>query len=165
MAENPGKSLDELVASKKINNDQKAQAQKKPGLQAQLAQWEEQLSQYKKIDQEYQDRLAAEKELLQSSHKSEVERLKEAVKAEAVSEFQKSFRSRLLTLSRFLRAAAARRQQDGTALSEETQAFEGALLLVYGGDIGAVTCIEKIMDGSDDVVPNTEGTLLSVTCE
>lgn len=164
VAENPGVSLEELVASKKINADQKAQAMKKPALQANLAQLEDQLGQYKKIDQEYQEKLSAEKEQLLSSHKTELEKLKEVAKAEATSEVQKSVRSRLLTLSRFLRAAAARRQQEGAALSEETQAFEGALLLVYGGDAGAVTCIEKIMDGADDVVPNTEGTPLSVTC-
>ena len=42
IAENPGVSLDDLVASRKINNDQKAQALKKPVLQVQLAQLEEQ---------------------------------------------------------------------------------------------------------------------------
>jgi len=35
MAENPGLSLDELVAAKKINADQKASAEKRPALIAQ----------------------------------------------------------------------------------------------------------------------------------
>ena len=46
LAENPNASLDELVASRKINNDQKAQALKKPGLQASLAQYDQQIVQY-----------------------------------------------------------------------------------------------------------------------
>ncbi|KAK2928819.1 hypothetical protein FoTM2_011682 [Fusarium oxysporum f. sp. vasinfectum] len=48
LSQNPGKSLDELVESRIINNDQKAQILKKPALQAQLAQYEEQLVQYQK---------------------------------------------------------------------------------------------------------------------
>lgn len=164
IAENPGVSLDELVATRKINNDQKAQALKKPALQAQLAQLEEQIVQYKKFDQEYQQKMAAERELLQSSHKEELERLREILKAEAAVEAQKTFKQRTLTLSRFLRAAAARRQLENDD-SDLTKAFEGALLLVYGGDISAVAAAEKLIDGSDEQVPSTEGILLNVTCK
>lgn len=164
LAEHPNTSLDDLVASRKINNDQKAQALKKPGLQSQLAQLEEQLSQYRKIDQEYQQRVVTEKELLNSSHKVELEKLRETLKAEAAIEQQKAFKQRLLVLSRFLRAAAARRQQDDDE-SDETKAFEGALLLVYGGDPSAVAAAEKLIDGAEESVPSTEGTLLNVTCK
>ncbi|WKT49126.1 hypothetical protein QSH57_014056 [Fusarium oxysporum f. sp. vasinfectum] len=52
LSQNPGKSLDELVESRIINNDQKAQILKKPALQAQLAQYEEQLVQYQKEAQD-----------------------------------------------------------------------------------------------------------------
>lgn len=164
LAENPGVPLDDLVASRKINNDQKLQAQKKPALQAQLTQLEEQLAQYRKIDQEYQQRVSTEKELLQSSHKAELEKLRETLKAEAAIEQQKVFKQRLLVLSRFLRTAAARRQTEDDD-SEETKAFEGALLLVYGGDPSAVAAAEKLIDGAEESVPSTEGTLLNVTCE
>ena len=160
---NPGVSLDDLVSSRKINADQKAQAQKKPALQAQLAQLEEQVAQYKKFDQEYQHKIAQEKEILQQSHSAELEKLREALKVEAALELKKVFREKFLTLSRFLRAAAARRQLEDDD-SDLTKAFEGALLLVYGGDAGAVAAAEKLIDGSDDSVPSTEGVSLGVTC-
>ena len=54
-------SLDDLVAARKINADQKAQILKKPQLQASLTQLEEQISQYKKFDQEYKARSQTEK--------------------------------------------------------------------------------------------------------
>jgi ribosomal protein L16 Arg81 hydroxylase len=161
---NPGVSLDDLVASRKINADQKAQAQKKPHLEAQLAQYEEQITQYKKFDQEYQQKIAQEKEILQKSHSGELEKLRDTLKEEAALEHKKAFREKFLTLSRFLRAAAARRQLEDDD-SDLTKAFEGALLLVYGGDAGAVAAVEKLIDGSEDSVPSTEGTALSVTCE
>jgi len=163
ISENPGVSLDDLVANRKINNDQKAQALKKPQLQSQLAQLEEQLAQYKQIDQVYQDKAAKEKELMGSSHKKELEELRDTLKAEAEIEAQKSFKSRVLTLSRFLRAAAAKRAE-GDDESDEAKAYEGALLLVYGGDATAVASIEKLVDGADESVTSTEGATLSVTC-
>lgn len=164
MAANPGVSLDDLVATRKINADQKAQAQKKPGLQAQLAQLEEQVAQYKKFDQEYQDKLVREKEIMQKSHSSELDALKATLKAEAALEQQKVFREKVLTLSRFLRAAAARRQLEDDD-SDLTKAFEGALLQVYGGDALAVAAAEKLIEGAEEGVPSTEGILLSTTCK
>ncbi|KAF2118906.1 hypothetical protein BDV96DRAFT_596714 [Lophiotrema nucula] len=159
---NPGVPLDELLASRKLNADQKAQIQKKPGLQAQLAQFEEQLAQYKKFDEEYQHKVTQEKELLHQTHSQEIEKLRDVLKAEAEVESKKAFKEKILTLSRFLRAAAARRQLEEDD-SDLTKAFEGALLLVYGGDAAAVGAAEKLIDGSDDSVPSTEGVSLSVT--
>lgn len=164
IAENPGVSLDELAASRKINADQKAQAQRKPKLQAELAQLEEQVAQYKRFDQEYQEKHAREKEILQKTHSSELEALREAVKAEAAIEQKRVFREKILTLSRFLRAAAARRQLEDDD-SDLTKAFEGALLQVYGGDAVAVAAAEKLIEGAEDGVPSTEGVLLNVTCK
>ena len=163
ISEFPNLTLEELVQTRKINADQKAQALKKPALQAQLVQLEEQVMHFKKFDHEYQQRLSTEKELLQSAHKGELEKMKETAKAEAAIEAQKSFKQRLLVLSRFLRAAAARRQRDDDD-SDETKAFEGALLLVYGGDPAAVTAAEKLIDGAEENIPSTEGTILNVTC-
>lgn len=124
---------------------------------------EEQLSQYKKFDQEYQNKIAQEKELLQKSYSEELETLRDTLKTEAVLEQKKIFREKFLTLSRFLRAAAARRQLEEDD-SDLTKAFEGALLLVYGGDAQAVAAAEKLIDGTDDNVSSTEGVALSVTC-
>ena len=161
---NPGVSIDDLFAQRKINADQKAMADRKPQLKSQLAQLEEQLAQYKKFDQEYQQKIAQEKEILQKSHSSELEKLRETLQEEAALESKKASREKFLTLSRFLRAAAARRQLEDDD-SDITKAFEGALLLVYGGDAYAVTAIEKLIDGSEDKVTSTEGAVLSVTCE
>ncbi|KAJ9641881.1 hypothetical protein H2201_003729 [Coniosporium apollinis] len=162
IAENPGVSLDDLVSTRKINNDQKAQALKKPALQAQLAQLEEQLTTYKKIDEDYQQKMATEKQLLQSSHADELEKLRETLKAEAELESQKASKQRLLTLSRFLREAADRRTREDEE-SDESKAFEGALLLVYGGDANAVLACEKLIDGAEEQVPSVEGVLVNYT--
>lgn len=161
---NPGISLDDLLATRKINNDQKAQAERKPGLQAQLKEFEEQYSHYKKYGDELEVKFAKEKELLSKSHSGELESLRETIKAEAGLEQQKLLKEKLLTLSRFLRAAAARRQMEDDD-SDLTKAFEGALLQVYGGDAAAVLAAEKLIEGANDGVPSTEGAILHVTCE
>ncbi|KAH7073673.1 hypothetical protein BKA63DRAFT_514590 [Paraphoma chrysanthemicola] len=159
---NPGVSLDELVASRKLNADQKASAEKKPGLLAQRAQLEEQFGHFQKYGQEQDDKFAREKEILRKSHSSELEALRDTLKAEAVLEQKKLLKEKILTLSRFLRAAAARRQLEDDD-SDLTKAFEGALLQVYGGDATAVLAAEKLIEGAEDGVPSTEGVVLSVT--
>lgn len=165
VAANPNVSLDELVSTRKINADQKAQYQKKPALESQLAQLEEQLAQYKKFEQELQNKAVQEKEILQKGHSEELEKLRATLKDEAALEVKKTFREQFLTLSRFLRAAAARRQLPEDDSNELTKAFEGALLQVYGGDPSAVAAAEKLIEGSQDNVPSTDGEILSVTCE
>lgn len=139
---------------------------KKPSLQASLAQLEEQIAQYKKFDEEYQDRLNAEKSALQSSHKDELLKIKALAVGETQVEAQKEAKENMLVLSKFLRAAAAKRQS-GDEKSVENQAFEGALLLVYGGDASAVAAIEKLIEGSDEKVPAVEKELglLEFSCK
>lgn len=165
IAENPNASLDELVAARKINADQKAQALKKPSLQASLAQLEEQLAQVKKIDSEYQTQLSSERESLTTSHKSELDQLRQSLKKEAESEARATLRRKLLVFSQFLRAAAAKRVVEEDADTEESKAFEGALLLVYGGDDRAVDAAESLIEGADEAVPSVDGQPLSVKCE
>lgn len=164
IAENPGVSLDELLSSRKINADQKAQAQKKPSLQASLAQYEEQHAQYQQFDEEYQKRIAAEKSALETSHKDEIEKVRDATVADAQAESKKQSKDNLLILSKFLRAAAAKRQ-GGDESSPENRAFEGALLLVYGGETGAVTAMEKLISGSEELVPTVDSTPSEFTCK
>lgn len=165
IAENPKSSLDDLVAAKKINADQKAQALKKPALQGQLGQLEEQLVQYKKIDGEYQSRMTSEKEALERKYEAELTSVREEAKKEAEAQTLKVVKQKLLTFSQFLRAAAAKRIVEEEADTEESKAFEGALLLVYGGDDRAVQAAENIVNGSDESVPSVEGQALSVKCE
>lgn len=165
LAENQGVSLDDLVASRKINNDQREQALRKPGLQSSLAQLEEQIATYKKVDADYQARMSSLQDSLTTSHKSEIEALKAELQKVAEEKTRTELRQKLLTFSQFLRAAAAKRVNEEEADSEESRAFEGVLLLVYGGDDKAVDAAEKLINGSDDQVPSVEGTILSVKCK
>src|SRR2546430_13094 len=78
IAENPGVTLDELVISRKINSDQKAQALNKPVLRWKLSLLEEQVVQCKKIDQDYRSRFANEKAELERQFAEKVETAREA---------------------------------------------------------------------------------------
>ncbi|KAK2004288.1 hypothetical protein LX36DRAFT_650070 [Colletotrichum falcatum] len=170
IVENPGKSLDDLVASRIINADQKAQYLKKPALQAQITQYEEQLAQYKKIDQEYRTRAANEKAELEKSFAEKLEKLekeKAAAVAEAKAQLEgdsgKTMSSKLLTLSQFLRLAAARRSEDADPNIEENRALEGVLLAIYTGDESAVATMLKLIDGSDELTYSVNGEQLQTT--
>lgn len=164
IAENPDQSLDQLLEARKINQDQKAQAQKKPALQASLAQLEEQIAQYKQFDEDYQKRLATEKAALETSHKEELDKVKEASTSAAKAEAAKESKDNLLVLSKFLRAAAAKRQ-GGDETSPENRAFEGALLLVYGGEAAAVAAMESLIQGSDEKVPTVDQVPSEYSCK
>ncbi|EFW22442.1 conserved hypothetical protein [Coccidioides posadasii str. Silveira] len=161
IAENPGVSLDDLVTSKKINADQKAQVLKKPVLQENIASIEEQLSQFKQYGAYYNDRLEKQKEELDKAHKEELDSIKQDVVAETLQAAEKDFRERLLTLSKFLRAAAAMRRS-GDETSSDSRAFEGSLFQVYGGTPEAVDAMNKLIQGADEKVPGVEGELLEV---
>ena len=164
IAEHPQKSLEDLLAERKINPDQKAQAEKKPVLLASLEQYESQLGHYKKFDEDSKRRLAAERESLEQAHQQELEKAKEEVHVEAKETANKLVEEKLLILSRFLRAAAAKRS-DGDDTAEENLAFEGALLLIYGGDHSAVQAMQKLIDGSEEIVPTVEGQPSDFTCK
>lgn len=164
IAENPGKSLDELIADKKINNDQKAQALKKPALQANVAQIEEQIAHYKEFAAYYEERLVSQKDDLEKGHKEELDSVREKAIAEASEVNQKDLRRRLLTLSKFLLAAAEKRRS-GDESSTDAQAFEAVLYQVYAGSEDAVTNMLKLIDGVDDKITNLEGTELDATCK
>ena len=161
-AENPNTSLDDLVAQRKINADQKAAALKKPQLQQQLAGYEEQIAQYRKIDSDYQSQMQKQKDELTSQHQKELEKIKEDTRVEGVSSGAAELRKNLLVFSQFLRAAAAKRTVEEEVDTDESRAFEGALLLVYGGDQKAVETAVKLIEGADEQVPSIEGMPLPV---
>lgn len=169
LKEHPGKSLDELVAARILNNDQKAQILKKPALQSQLAQLEEQVAQYKKIDADYRARLEAEKEKLK---KDLVERLENEkadavreVKEKAEADAKRAVHDKFLVLSQFLRLAAARRAEEADPALDENAALEGVLLAVYGGDELAVGTMLKLVEGSEETTVGTGGEQLETTCK
>ena len=100
---------------------------------------------------------------MEASHQEELEKIKESAISEAKTDSKNELRTKLLGLSRFLRAAAAKRQ-DGDDTADENRAFEGALLLVYGGDNSAVQAMENLIDGSEEQVPTVEGVSSSYSC-
>jgi hypothetical protein len=163
--ENPDVSLDDLVAQRKINQDQKASALKKPHLQAQLITLEEQVQQYKKFDADLQQQLQKQKSELTSNHGEALEKLKSELQAEAAARSETELKSKLLIFSQFLRAAADRRNAEHDEEDDENRAFEGTLLLVYGGDQKAVDTALSLIEGSDEQVTSIEGSLLPVKCK
>jgi len=160
---NPGVSLNDLVAQRKINADQKASLEKKPQLQTQLQQLEEQIQVFRSVNDDYQSQMQKQKEELVTQHQKELEKVKDQAKIEAMSTSSVELRKKLLIFSQFLRAAAAKRNEEETG-TDENVAFEGALLLVYGGDHKAVETAVSIIEGSDEQVPSIEGMLLPVKC-
>lgn len=163
IAANPDKTLDELVASKTINADQKAQAQKKPQLIAQRTALEDQITQYKKIEAEHEAKVAKERSLLKSSHTKELKELRAVVRKEVELEKEKEFKKRMLVFARFLKAAAERRQREPEAQSEEGRAFESVLYGIYTGDGSAVDCAEKLISGKEENIEGYDGEM-NFTC-
>ncbi|KAM0428648.1 hypothetical protein ACHAPT_007012 [Fusarium lateritium] len=159
LSQHSDKSLDELVATKIINADQKAQILKKPALQAQLAQFEEQLTQYQKVDEQYRTRATADK----AEWEKNLEKAKADAVAEAKEEASKSLNDNLLVLSQFLRLAAYRREEAQDPESDESQAIEGVLLAIYSGDQNAVQSMLKLVNGTEDQIFSVPGEQLQTT--
>lgn len=159
VAQHPGKTLDELVASKTINADQKAQVQKKPSLQAQVVQIEEQLAQYQKVDEQYKSKANADK----AEWEKAVEKAKADALTEAAGQSKKILQDSLLILSQFLRLAAYRREEAQDPESDESQAIEGVLLAIYSGDESAVGSMLKLVEGSEDQIWSVPGEQLTTT--
>ena len=89
--------------------------------------------------------------------------MKDAALAEAAANSKRVAKDNLLVLSKFLRAAAAKRQS-GDETSPENRAFEGALLMVYGGEVDAVEAMESLIDGSEEKVLTVDQTPSDFTC-
>lgn len=158
-----------MVATRKINADQKAQILKKPSLQASLTQLEEQIAQYKKFDQEYKAKSQAEKsefeKVFTERASKELEEALKAAKAEAHAAFEKEQKDNLLLLSQFLKLAAIRRGEDEAADLEESKALEGLLAEVYRGDGKAVAAMLNLIEGSSETVKSVGEEPLNVTCK
>lgn len=159
-----------MVASRKINADQKAQILKKPSLQASLAQLEEQIAQYKKFDQEYKARSQAEKaEFEKSLSERSAKELEEAVataKAESAFKATKDLNDSLLVLTQFLKLAAVRRTEEEANMElDENKAFEGILAKVYSGDEVGVQFMLKLIEGSGESTISVSEEPLQTTCK
>lgn len=159
LSQHADKSLDELVDAKLINADQKAQILKKPALQAQLAQYEEQLAHFQKVEEQYRTRAAADK----AEWEKELEKAKADAVSEVKQESEKALKDNLLVLSQFLRLAAYRREEAKDPESDESQAIEGVLLAIYSGDESAVQSMLKLVTGTEDQIISVPGEQLQTT--
>lgn len=101
---------------------------------------------------------------MEKAHKEELEAVREQVRAEVTEAHENDVRERLLSLTKFLCAAAAMRRS-GDETSPESRAFEGVLYQVYGGSHDAVSSMLKLIDGVDEQVVSVEGETLEVTCK
>ena len=153
------------MSTKIINPDQKAAHLKKPALQAQLFQLEEQLAQHKKVDQEYKARLAEQEKALTEKFEKEKADVVAELTEKADADANTALHSNLLILSQFLRLAAARRVEDADSSSDESMALEGVLLHIYSGDENAVATMLKLVQGADEQTRSTAGDTLQTTCK
>lgn len=152
------------MAEKKINADQKAQALKKPALQAQVAQIEEQFAHYKEFAAQYEERLATQKAALEKAHQEELEAVRANAVADTTEAAARELRQQLFTLTKFL-CAAANSRRAGETESIESRALEGVLFQVYAGNQDAVSSMIKLINGADEKVPSVEGPDLEFSCE
>lgn len=152
------------MAEKKINADQKAQALKKPALQATIAQLEEQIGHYKEFTAQYEARLQSQKAALEKTHQEELEAVRAKAIADASETTSRVLREQFFTLTKFL-CAAANTRHAGDTESLESRAFEGVLFQVYGGNQSAVDSMVKLVDGADEKVVTVEGETLELSCK
>ena len=135
---------------------------KKPALQTQLVQLEEQLSQYRAFAQELEERFSREKATLNETHEQEITRLKEEIATQSQPPEVKDVDEELKVISHFLHAAASKRQSEG-ADSDEGRAFEGILLQVYQGNDTALSTLRNLINGSEEKVNDTDNNPLEFT--
>lgn len=169
IAENKDKSIDQLITAKIINADQKRQVDNKPALEAELARYEEQLSQIQKIDDEWRTTVASvkadtEKKLAEKYEQEKADAVAE-VKSKAEGDAKKALEDGFLVLSQFLRLAAHRRAEAAESTEDQDLALEGILLSVYGGDHSAVATMVKLYQGTEDTATSVSGDPLQTTCE
>lgn len=164
IAENPGKSLDELVSLKIINADQKAQRLGIPELEEKSQQLIKQIEMLEEIEKEFKVKLAEQEKILTEQFEKEKAALVAELEKKVETESSKSLNSSLLLLSQFLRLAAARRAEDAETVEDEGQALEGVLLQVYSGDDNAVATMLKLVHGSDEQTISTSSETLQTTC-
>ena len=157
------------MSLKIINADQTAQHLKKPALAAQLAQLEEQYSQFKKLDADYRQRIANDKAEVAKTLTEKLEKDKteavSAATAAATAEGEQKLHDSLLALSQFLRLAATRRADDQNAQLDENLALEGILLQVYAGDETGVATMLKLVNGVDEAAKSVTNETLQTTCK
>lgn len=118
------------------------------------------MAQYQKIHQQYRSKADADKATIDET----VAQAKADAHAEAKAEFEKAQGENLLVVSQFLRLAAYRREESQDPESDESQAIEGVLLAIYAGDQSAVSAMQKLVNGTSDLIASVSAQPLTTTC-
>lgn len=176
IAQHPSLSLDELVAQRKINADQKAQALKKPALQASLSQMEEQLVMLAKIEADHSAQLATERDRLdrlESTHRDEIDRLKSdfenaksEIEADVAARVRDEVEAEWVSKARAqARAAAdaavAAAEADNRGAADwEIKATSGRNLLTFSRFLRVAASVRQHNDPNDPTTLAFEGLLL-----
>lgn len=142
-------SLDQLVAQKKINNDQRAQVQKKPQLEAQVAQLEEQQKNLTEYFKAIEAKHEKEKAELKDNHDAAVLQARSEATDAANTASSKQVSDALRIVVQFLHAAAYKRQSEDVE-PDEAKAYEGVLFHLYQGNATSHDAITKLVNGSDE---------------
>lgn len=85
------------------------------------------------------------------------------VSESAAAAAEKTLHDSLLTLSQFLRLAAARRADDQNQQQDENLALEGVLLQVYSGDENGVATMLKLVQGAEEATKGVANEPLQTT--
>lgn len=156
IADHPGLTLDDLVTKKKINADQKAQILKKPQLEAQLAQLEEQQKNFNEFAADFDVRMNKQKSSLTEAHEAEIEKLKEQAAKAAIKDSEKKVHEALKVVIQFLHAAAYKRTQEDVD-PEESRSYEALLFHIYQGNHTALNALENLITGKDEKTTEPSG--------
>lgn len=135
---------------------------KKPQLQAQLAQLEEQQKNFHEFASEFEGRLNKQKESLTESHEAEIERIKEEATEAAVQNSEKKVHDALKVVIQFLHAAAYKRTQEDVD-PDESRSYEGLLFHIYQGNHTALNALESLIAGSDEKTTEPSGEEIDYT--
>lgn len=107
--------------------------------------------------------MANQKAALEKTHQQELEAVRANAVADATETSTHLLNDKLLSVSKFLCAAANLRRAGDE--STEGRAFEAVLYQVYGGGRDAVASMVKLIDGSDEKLQDIEGETLDKTCK
>ena len=102
---------------------------------------------------------------LTAQYQKDLQKATEDLQLEGATSSAAGLRKKLLVFSQFLRCAAHKRGDEDVADTDEGRAFEGALLLVYGGDQKAVDAAMNLVDGTDEQVPGIDGVPTPIKCK
>ena len=162
ITESGGLSLDALLEKRKINADQKAQIQKKPQLEAQLSQLEEQQKNYTELIQDLEARFEQEKSSLVESHNAEIEKVREEATHSSTTASTSKVKDALQVACQFLHAAAYQRQREDVGENEK-QAYEAVLFHLYQGNSSALDTLVSVVEGTEVNVSDPSGDPIEYT--